>query len=142
VNTYIENESLPIEFGLLEYEPAPWTPVDTILMSKQISWTLTGGFRTLRLARIREKFGADAVNELYPARLDHNSPIIRDGNGRLTRKSARRSDFAGEMDAVGADLVDWLSQFESPPGIGSNSWVVSGEYTGSKPIVANDPTSP
>ena len=40
----------------------------------------------------------------------------------------------------GAALADWLSRFESPTGVGSNSWVVSGEYTESgRPLVANDP---
>lgn len=134
VNTYIENETLPVEFELLAYEPDPWTPVDSMLMSKQISWTLTGGFRTLRLARVREELGADAVKGLYPARLDHDSPIIRDRSaGTRTRRAPDREN------TVGAGLVDWLGQFESPPGIGSNSWVVSGEYTDGKPLVANDP---
>jgi penicillin amidase len=139
VNTYIENETLPIEFGLLEYEPDLWTPVDTILMEKQISWTLTGSFRTLRLAHVREAFDT-AVNELYPARLDHNSPIIRDGNGGTVKSNTHRTrEYSDGMDAPDSSLVDWLRQFESPPGIGSNSWVVAGEYTDSKPVVANDP---
>lgn len=138
VNTYIENETLPIEFELLEYEPDPWTPVDSMLMSKQISWTLTGSFRTLRLARVREELGADAIKELYSARLDHDSPIIRDEKGSDKGRKRHNRDHA-EKNMVGAGLVDWLGQFESPPGIGSNSWVVSGEYTGGKPLVANDP---
>lgn len=134
VNAYIENEALPMEFGLLDFEPDPWTPRDTMLMEKQISWTLTGSFRTLRRALVAERLGEAAVDELYPARLAHDSPIIRGKAGSGRRRGNQRSA------AVGSDLVDWLGRFESPPGIGSNSWVVSGDHTASgAPIVANDP---
>jgi len=135
VNACIENEALPTEFGLLDYEPRPWTPADTMLMEKQIAWQLTGSFRTLNLAVARDALGADAVDELYPYRLNHDSPILRDADGGLPNQSRRTSETS-----VGKPLADWLSDFESPPGIGSNSWVVSGDYTESgTPIVANDP---
>ena len=139
VNACRENESLPLEFGLLEYEPDPWTPADTLLMEKQISWDLTGSFRTLRRATAAEKLGATAANELYPARLDHDAPIVRDGNGD-GGTAGRLSAPSNPPNDVGSALVDWLGDFESDPGVGSNSWVVSGEHTASgKPIVANDP---
>lgn len=50
VNAAFENEPRALEFSLLEYEPDSWTPVDTMLMEKQIAWNLTGSFRTLRTA--------------------------------------------------------------------------------------------
>ena len=141
VDHYVETNPLPIEFSLLSYEPAPWTPVDTMLMEKQIAWNLTGSFRTLRLALVAEKLGERAVEQLYPARLDHDYPIIREGGagsgGRETRRSPSTDPRPGDVDA---DLIDWLHRFESPPGVGSNSWVVSGNQTKSgAPIVANDP---
>ncbi|WP_440006561.1 penicillin acylase family protein [Halomicrococcus sp. SG-WS-1] len=135
VNAYVENEPLPLEFGLLSYEPAAWTPADTLLMEKQISWELTGSFRTLRRATVAEKLGAEAARELYPARLDHDAPIVREGGDGGTAARESPPDRA-----VGSDLVEWLADFESDPGVGSNSWVVSGEHTASgNPIVANDP---
>ncbi|RBI64558.1 penicillin acylase family protein [halophilic archaeon] len=135
VNAYVENEPLPLEFGLLSYEPAEWTPADTLLMEKQISWELTGSFRTLRRATVAEKLGAEAARELYPARLDHDAPIVREGGEAGTTVRESTPDRA-----VGSDLVEWLADFESDPGVGSNSWVVSGEHTASgNPIVANDP---
>ncbi|WP_327051834.1 penicillin acylase family protein [Halomicrococcus gelatinilyticus] len=142
VNACRENESLPVEFGLLEYEPAPWTPADTLLMEKQISWDLTGSFRTLRRATAAETLGEEAAAELYPARLDHDAPIVRDGNGSGNGGSTvgDRSTPSNPPNDVGTGLVDWLGGFERDPGVGSNSWVVSGEHTASgKPIVANDP---
>ena len=144
VNAALEREPRALEFSLLEYEPEPWTPVDTMLMEKQIAWNLTGSFRTLRKALVARRLGGRAAKKLYPARLDHDSPIIR---GRERRQSARsppaRSAVGGAAAGTHApdpDLVDWLGRFESPAGIGSNSWVVSGKHTKSgAPIVANDP---
>jgi penicillin amidase len=139
VNACRENEELPLEFGLLEYEPDPWTPTDTMLMEQQISWGLTGSFWTLRRELVAERLGADAVEELYPFRMDHDAPILRNGNDSGSGFAERnRVKPSGALDDAG--LLDWLAEFESPPGVGSNSWVVSGDHTESgQPIVANDP---
>ncbi|ELY71706.1 peptidase S45 penicillin amidase [Natronobacterium gregoryi SP2] len=147
VNAAIEREQLPLEFELLDYEPREWTPVDSMLMEKQISWDLTGSFDELRRAVIAERLGEDVLEELYPERMDHDVPILRetaeeDENGdNEDDETDENSAFLGlETDAVGGELASWLSRFESPTGVGSNSWVVSGEHTESgSPIVAYDP---
>ncbi|NHN48994.1 penicillin acylase family protein [Halostella sp. JP-L12] len=147
VNAYVENEALPMEFGLLDYEPDPWRPADTMLMEKQISWTLTGSFGTLRKATAASELGEEAAESLYPARLDHDVPILRERGNREGRGDGDRADRDASAVSPGSDrgevdapLVDWLGRFESPPGVGSNSWVVSGEHTESgAPVVANDP---
>lgn len=137
VNAAFENEPRALEFALLQYEPDPWTPVDTMLMQKQISWNLTGSFRTLRQALVTERLGKAVADELYPERFDFDSPIIR---RRKTERKPAQTAHDSPSYTVDPELVDWLSKFESPPGIGSNNWVVSGEYTESgSPIVANDP---
>ena len=157
VNAGIDALPLPLEFDLLSYEPAAWTPVDTMLMEKQISWNLTGSFRTLRQAVLRGKLDGPLYDALYPWRMDHDVPIIRRGKtgGNVTADRGRRgpagssrrgdAELDREPDA-GADLsldpteVAHLSTFESPPGVGSNSWVVSGEHTATgAPLLANDP---
>jgi penicillin G amidase len=114
VNAYVENESLPLEFALLEYEPAPWTPADTMLMEKQISWNLTGSFLTLRWATVAEKLGPKAARDLYPARLDHDSPIVQGGGNRSRGRSERENEseddgsngYEPSRDAVGTALLD------------------------------------
>lgn len=137
VNAAFEGEQLTLEFELLDYEPWPWTPVDTLLMEKQISWDLTGNFTGLRRALLADRLGGDVLEELYPERMAHDVPILRDGVGGDTFDESSATDRSGD---VGRELTDWLSGFESPPGVGSNSWVVSGEHTESgRPIVANDP---
>jgi len=137
VNAAREDQALPPEFELLDYEPAAWTPTDTLLLQLQISWTLTGSFESLRRSVLARELG-DGFRELFPRRYDHDSPILRDGAG--TAGSA--DDGAGARDpvAVTSEFAGWLSGFESPPGVGSNSWVVSGEFTErGSPLLANDP---
>lgn len=140
VNAAIERESLPVEFRLLEYEPEPWTPTDAMLMETQIAWSLTGSFRTLRNARATEALSEELVAELSPDRMDHDAPIVRERE----RNSADSLDEIDAGDApnqsIDPELTDWLSRFESPDGVGSNSWVVAGDHTDDgRPIVANDP---
>ncbi|WP_049980800.1 penicillin acylase family protein [Halolamina rubra] len=133
VNRAREAEPTPLEYRLLEFDPDPWTPTASLLISKQISWGLTGSFRTLRRALARDRLGAETTERLYPRIMDHDTPILRGGEPSTPMAAA---------DAATPDpgMVDWLAEFETDPGIGSNSWVVSGEHTASgDPILANDP---
>ncbi|MFB6360745.1 MAG: penicillin acylase family protein [Halobacteriales archaeon] len=137
-NAYVDGGPLPPEFGLLGYEPQRWSPADTLLIEKLISWGLTGSFRALREAVARRELGDELADELYPDRYDHDVPILREGGD--ANASADRTLPEAAPPEVGSDLVGWLSGFESPDGIGSNSWVVSGEHTASgAPLLANDP---
>ncbi|WP_423995252.1 penicillin acylase family protein [Halorubrum trapanicum] len=149
VNAATEDLPLPLEFELIGYEPEPWTPVDSMLMEKQISWTLTGSFSELRRALVADRLGAERAETLFPKRYDHDETILDGTETRLGEaresvrpageraSSGRRSGSVAPADPA---LTDWLSGFESPTGVGSNSWVVSGEHTESGvPIVAYDP---
>ena len=154
VNAAMASLPLPLEFELIGYEPEPWTPVDSMLMEKQISWTLTGSFAELRRAVAADHLGAERAETLFPTRYDHDYPILDGTETRLgpTREAARvtgervggtnaaKGERPGDGDPVDPALTDWLSGFESPTGVGSNSWVVSGEHTVSgTPILAYDP---
>ncbi len=152
VNAAMEDLPLPLEFELIGYEPEPWTPVDSMLMEKQISWTLTGDFGELRRALVADRLGEERAATLFPTRYDHDDPILDGTETRLSeateRATAERSasDRSAARSAVGSaapvdpELTDWLSGFESPTGVGSNSWVVSGEHTESgTPVLAYDP---
>jgi penicillin G amidase len=142
VNAAIEGERLPLEFELLGYEPEPWTPADSMLMEKQISWTLTGSFGELRRALVADRLGEGVRDELFPERMDHDVPILRDAveAETLDDDDGGAAATVTADDAVGPALTEWLSRFESPTGVGSNSWVVSGAHTESgRPIVAYDP---
>ncbi|SFK64097.1 penicillin amidase [Halogranum rubrum] len=146
VNAYIESGPEPFEFGVLGYEAREWTFVDTLLVSTQIAWGLTGSFETLRRAVLREKLDESTYERLYETPFDHGAPIVREsttgtvdgveGFGRVGRPDAVRS----VGDGIDGAFVDWLSAFEPPPLWGSNHWAVSGEHTDSgSPILAYDP---
>jgi len=149
VNAYRETAERPVEFELLDYEADPWTPVDSILAQKQISWGLTGRFVTLRRTAVADSFDRETANRLYPLpdASNHDAPILRRDDrepnppgGATGSTTSADAATAGSGDAVDPELVSWLEAFEPPEGIGSNSWVVGGEYTASgNPVVANDP---
>ncbi|WP_312908696.1 penicillin acylase family protein [Natronosalvus caseinilyticus] len=158
VNAAFEGTTFPLEFELLEFEPDPWVPADTLLMEKQIAWTLTGNFSALRRQVLEDRLEPAILEALFPERMDHDTPVLRtdpehvDGLGELRGVRIGESGASEGSDETGTEstadahdsstpsLATWLSRFESPPGVGSNSWVVSGEHTESgTPIVANDP---
>jgi penicillin amidase len=156
VNAAMENEPLPMEFQLLDYEPEPWTKVDSITIEKLIAWGLSGGFRTLRKNRLREEFGEEMAQQAFPFRYGTEDPIIRDHHDpgafganldspgtpgeEGTATVDPGSEMTGHPGSVGPELVDWLGQFEPARQLGSNSWLVGPELAaGDAPLVSNDP---
>jgi penicillin amidase len=143
VNRHLDD--LPPEFGLLDYEPAPWTPVDTMLAEKQISWGLTGSFRTLRKETLAAAMGDAVADELLPRILDHDAAILgHDADAAASEtepwSGETQWDDGAEPTPTDPDLESWLGGFESSPDIGSNSWLVDGEHTDTgQPTMANDP---
>jgi len=146
VNAYRDAAGRPVEFELLDYDADPWTPVDAILAQKQISWGLTGDFTTLRRTAVADAFDRETAATLYPLpdAGTHDAPILRPDDrepnppgGETGRAAATGAGSGGPVDP---GLVSWLEGFESGDGVGSNSWVVGGEYTASgNPVVCNDP---
>jgi len=139
-----EDGTLALPFQLLDYEPEPWEPSDTMLVEKLIAWQLTGSFRTLRRALVRERFSEELAEQLYRDRLDHDVPIIRERHrgGEFQRDGAPTSFSRrrGSGDPVDPAVVDHLAQFEPVQGYGSNSWVFDAEHsTGDSPTLSNDP---
>lgn len=138
VNDAIENEQLPIEFAILDYEPRPWTLTDSLLMEKNISWNLTGSFGELTRERRLAEYGEELLEEVDPLFIDHDYPILREDHEGAVGVDVERDDPDGP--SVGTAVGDWLLAHEPPQYFGSNSWVVSGEHTSNGyPIVANDP---
>jgi penicillin amidase len=142
VNAAMEQEPLPFECRLLEYEPDPWTVADSALIEKLLAWQLTGSFRTLQRELAREEFGDAMAEQLFRSRFDRDAPIIGEGQGKevFGADLARGGGEASSVEPVGGSLVGWLGQFEPRSGLGSNSWVVGTEHAaGDAPILSNDP---
>jgi penicillin amidase len=142
VNAAREQESLPLECRLLDYEPDPWTVADSVLIEKIIAWQLTGSFRTLKRALVREEFGEEMADQIFRSQFDDVVPILREGQGPETFGGDLDSPTAASAsgDPVDSSFVEAVGQFEPVAQLGSNSWVVSPDVAGGDaPIVSNDP---
>jgi len=144
----------PLEFKVLEYEPEPWTTVDTLAIAKLIGWRLTGNFLDLEFMKRREAFG-DQADELFPFENPYEICICS-GNGKPadspTRVSAEPSGTSlvhnpesFEVTKTADSTLYWKERAERwvlpfRMAFASNNWVVSGSLTETgKPILCNDP---
>ena len=76
VNRYIETHrsKLPIEFTLLHYEPRPWTPMDSFLISAYMWKSLSSTWKEeLNRAYLSARAGEERAKDLYviDSPLDH-----------------------------------------------------------------------
>ncbi len=153
VNQYLAGRStteLSLEYtvlalGGLDYEPEEWTPVDSLAWLKAMAWDLRGNMEEeIERTRLAVDRTPEQVDELYPRYpYDRNAPIIdrpSDTRGPARARPAFGPGARQALDAVqrGVDAIpDLMGRGD---GIGSNSWVVSGEHTVSgEPLLANDP---
>ncbi|MEU7134687.1 penicillin acylase family protein [Streptomyces sp. NPDC046261] len=151
-----------------DYTPEPWSPVDSVAWLKAMAWDLRGNLqdeidRSLAASRLSPQ----QIEELYPAYpYDRNKPIVEGGAVDSTGKTydpkgaagaaqpgtgtaaGPATGGAGAAGGLRTSLASLSSTLEKVPallgpsgnGIGSNSWVVSGQYTTTgKPLLANDP---
>ncbi|MFI7640372.1 penicillin acylase family protein [Nonomuraea sp. NPDC049400] len=141
-----------LEYSILKiqnggYQPEKWTAADSVSWLKAMAWDLRSNMedeidRSLALTKLPK----ERVEQLYPDYpYDRHSPIVTEGTvdqGRFDQRAEPRlrapralSQAAKTLDAVPSTMGT-----EEREGIGSNSWVISGEYTASgKPLLANDP---
>jgi penicillin amidase len=164
VNAYLETHDpseIAVQYtvlglGGLDYRPEPWTAVDSLAWLKAMAWDLKGNLdEEIERALLSSDHTPEQVAELYPA-YDYqaHAPIVgqgavvdgvfeQDATTGGTRNPARPAYTAGQLDQLG-DLHDKLERLPSflgrGDGIGSNSWVVDGEHSGTgAPLLANDP---
>jgi penicillin amidase len=152
VNAYISTldaKSLPPEFQVLQYQPRPWTPADSLVVVKLFAEALSN---TWRLDIMRDAL-ADLPPEKLAAMLPVRSPIdvLVVGNDTPAKASnvlLKREAVALNLDALKALEEEEVIQTRALARVGlhaeslaaSNNWVVGGKHTASrKPLLANDP---
>ena len=153
VNAYISSldaKSLPPEFQILQYKPRPWTPADSLLVTKLFAEALS---TTWRLDIMREAL-AGLPAEKRAALLPEISPLDVLVVGKDSRKSnAAAGDRIQGSGSPSPELIAALANDQEvadqalqrvglyAEGLAaSNNWVVSGKRTVSgKPLLANDP---
>lgn len=152
-----------------DYAPEPWEPADSVAWLKAMAWDLRGNVedeteRALLAAELDQgptadpAVGtADILEQLYPAYPFDDHPVIVPKISTVPALGTGTEPVAFSSPEADADLqqavttVEWQetsSVVEAASmlvgdvgeGIGSNSWVVSGDLTESgMPLLANDP---
>ena len=134
VNAYLASKggSYALEFAILrltgvQYEPEPWTPLNTITWGKVMAWDL-GGNRSIELAyaHLIARLGQNAYDELVLP-YGEDKPVI-------VSNLPTDASLAAIPDAIHERLA-----FGEGDELGSNNWVISGSRTESGfPILADD----
>ena len=110
---------LPVEFQLLDYEPADFTVRDIVAIGRGIWWSLNGRIDRLGAAEAARLLPTETLRTLY---------LTPEASENLVLPTATNSDGwpAGTDDATG-----------------SNNWALDGAHTGSgHPLLCGDPHQP
>ncbi|RLI55732.1 MAG: hypothetical protein DRP09_08810 [Candidatus Thorarchaeota archaeon] len=166
VNAFINSmtsENTPIEFKILGFTPEPWTPVDTFIWAKMMTWGLSGGVRDLYREMIRAKIqNSTMYSEMFPDYWPYTVPIIPeqynlslseydDAPGgypasvvppAVPAAAEAQTDLIPQekLDRILSVLSSVIDFFGPMEVVGSNSWAVNGSMTSTgEAILANDP---
>ncbi|MFC4122361.1 penicillin acylase family protein [Nonomuraea zeae] len=141
----LEYSVLKLQNG--DYRPEKWTAVDSVAWLKAMAWDLRSNMEDeIDRALALTKLPKERVEQLYPGYpYDRHATIVNEGTidrGRFDQRAEprRRATPALTQGAATLGAVPDMIGTEDRDGIGSNSWVISGEHTASgKPLLANDP---
>lgn len=130
VNAAAATQSLPVEFRMLLYQPAPWTPKDSLAVSIVVSLELADSWHDIfaRDAVWRQR-GRRCFDSLFPLS-DARYDVTIDGISNAPPASAPPSDCSPPAIAVRPHRA----------AIGSNAWAAGSMRTVSgHALIANDP---
>lgn len=164
VNAYIgtlTKATWPLEFKLLGYEPEAWSPLKSVVLVKNMQWTLSRDREDVGLARVQDSLGAGFFSRYYPLRHPGAEPVFpRDvlpapDSGTVDAGPPRRGgDEKGAAHRAPGSAARARRGDEAPvlpdypgmltarpdPASGSNNFVIAGSRTRSGyPLLANDP---
>jgi penicillin amidase len=143
----------PLELQILGFNPAEWTPIDSLVVGRLLAWRLAENHQAelVRHALAAQFGGAEALRlgGRYPA----GAPSVMQGpaGSSALERPAERPSVAGPSVPTGpAALARSVPPDAWPAGLewlrpgarrgGSNNWVMAGRKTASgRPLLANDP---
>jgi penicillin amidase len=114
VNHFIEQHAgqLPIEFTLLKYQPQPWQPTDSLVISGYMYETLTDTWEEeIDRAKVTELVGPQRARDLFSpdAAMDHfvigDPNIVNDGSQRSRVDPDNQDDDDDDDDDMDPDGV-------------------------------------
>ncbi len=150
------DRAAPLEFQILRFDPAPWTPVDSLAVGRLLAWRLAENHQS-ELVRhaLATRFGkpdaqslAGAYPTTAPTVLMDVPPVaprpILTANARGPSPSPARPVGGVAPERMSASGIEWPRGLEwLDPGARrglSNNFVVAGARTTSgRPLLANDP---
>jgi penicillin amidase len=133
VNAYVEThrDCLPLEFTILEVDPEPWTPIDTLTWVNMMAFDMSGHrWFELMMWGMEYELGVDRARQLLPP-ASPNAPYI---------VPFEASGYDWKQDAGFRSLAEMAPWLRNPYARwGSNNWVIHGSRTTTgRPILAND----
>ncbi len=148
VNAFIETltaETTPVEFRILQYKPAQWTPEDTLVVGKILADALSNTYEQDLLLASMQEFDAKKLAELRNGVTPDDVVLYgKDGSAKMNKASASITN--DEALRVAAQNIQIRKASLESVGLyaerlaASNNWVISGKRTATgKPILANDP---
>jgi penicillin amidase len=148
VNSFLadhQTSKLSLEHGILgftngKYKPEKWSPLDSMVWGKVMSWDLGMNLSTeTSRARLLKYMTAEQVGELFPAYPSINPFILPNYQWNLPAPKMP-NEVVDSMDHIDELLAALPLSHDPESGIGSNNWVISGRRTATgKPLLANDP---
>ncbi len=157
VNAYLAENTgtaLSLEYLFLkivnaDYQPQPWTTLNSITWAKAMAWDLGNGYLDSELlrAQLAKALTPEQIAFLYPAYPSEHPVIVN--HPHLTSDAGQAPSVTWQIpDQALAQLADLDARLAAQPwldsskfiGVGSNSWVLSGTLTDTgTPLLANDP---
>jgi penicillin amidase len=122
--------ALPIEFSLLDYAPAPWSPACSLAVLADFRWYLTGRLHVIAIPELaRRALRNDVLFDAFLTPEAGLESIVPHG-AYVPRGSGPAPDRAANRASGGTP--------DEPPG--SNNWVAAGALTATgRPLLASDP---
>jgi penicillin amidase len=154
VNAYIaslDENSIPIEFKILQYRPRPWVPADTLIIGKILADALSSTWRLdLLKASLTQSLPKEKLAELMNVRTEYDVVMFGKDTApeRASKEPGPKSEpFVAHDTLAAADRLEQLREaslsrfgFFAEDLAASNNWVISGKRTADgKPLLANDP---
>jgi penicillin G amidase len=149
----VQHDHLPLEFRILRYQPAPWTPRDTLLIGLVMFQDLTTSFPSeLNREDLTAKLPPHLIGDLYPVVTwrDHppTQPIVdlttpQKDIPDIPLDESQTKLAKPSLSASPEDLLALQQTLRNPVCdgcfAGSGNWVISGAHTATgKPLLAND----
>ncbi|KXJ99210.1 MAG: Penicillin acylase like protein [Acidobacteria bacterium OLB17] len=149
VNAYIDGlteETMPIEFAILQYKPEHWRPTDSLAIGKILADALSTTWRNDLLRAQVQVLPKEKLADLYNAETPYDVILFAKAKRQKRRGSAQASvPSASLLAAADRDAATRRASLETlgvyAEGLAaSNNWVISGKRTvDGRPILANDP---